>query len=99
MVKTINKYEFIETFKTYNMADNFSFRGLSALFDYFEEIESHQMQPIELDVIAICCEYSEYESLTEFQDEYGEEYESLDDIREQTEVIELNEDSFIIAQF
>ena len=99
MVKTINEYDFIETFKTYNRADNFSFRGLSALFEYFEEIESHQMQPIELDVIAICCEYSEYESLEEFQYDYGSEYESLDDIREQTEVIEIDNDSFIIAQF
>ena len=99
MVKTINKQDFIDAFETYSRADNFSFRGRSALFDYFEEIESHQMQPIELDVIAICCEYSEYESLEEFQNDYGSEYESLDDIREKTEVIEINDDSFIIAQF
>ncbi len=98
MVKTITQWEFVEEFKS-RRPDNFSRLGLLELFDYFEEIESHQMQPMELDVIAICCEYSEYESLEEFQNDYGSEYESIDDIERETEVIRIDDDSFIIAQF
>jgi hypothetical protein len=35
--------------------DNFSYEGLGLLFDYFEECDPD----MELDVIAICCEYAE----------------------------------------
>jgi hypothetical protein len=36
----------------------FSYEALNLLFDHFEEIETED-KPIELDVIAICCDYSE----------------------------------------
>ena len=98
MIKTINQWEFVDEFKRIR-PDNFSRLGLLELFDYLEEIESHQMQPTELDIIAICCEYSEYESLEEFQNDYGSEYESIDDIERETEVIRIDDDSFIIQQF
>ena len=98
MVKTINQWEFVDEFKRIR-PDNFSRLGLLELFDYLEEIESDQMQPMELDVIAICCEYSEYESLEEFQNDYGSEYESIDGIERETEVIRIDDESFIIAQF
>jgi len=39
--------------------NNFSYEGLSILFDYFEEFEDSTGEEIELDVIAVCCEYSE----------------------------------------
>ena len=98
MVKTITQWEFVDEFKRIR-PDNFSRLGLLELFDYFEMLEQDQMQPMELDVIAICCEYSEYESLEEFQNDYGSEYESIDDIERETEVIRIDDDSFIIAQF
>ena len=98
MIKTITQWEFVDEFKS-RRPDNFSRLGLLELFDYLEEIESDQMQPMELDVIAICCEYSEYESLEEFQNDYGSEYESIDDIERETEVIRIDDESFIIAQF
>lgn len=98
MIKTITQWEFVDEFKS-RRPDNFSRLGLLELFDYLEERESDQMQPMELDVIAICCEYSEYESLEEFQNDYGSEYESIDDIERETEVIRIDDDSFIIQQF
>lgn len=39
--------------------DNFSRGGIRVLFDYFEEIENSCGEESELDVIAICCEFSE----------------------------------------
>jgi hypothetical protein len=49
-----NAYEFRNQFIAHNR-DNFSYQGYEVLFDYFEEIDSDMV----LDVIAICCEYSE----------------------------------------
>ena len=98
MIKTVNQWQFIDEFQR-TRPDNFSRLGLLELFDYFEMIEDSTGEQIELDIIAICCEYSEYESLEEFQADYGSEYESIDDIERETEVIRIDDDSFIIAQF
>jgi hypothetical protein len=39
--------------------DNFSYQGLRVLFAHFEEIENSCGEESELDVIGICCEFSE----------------------------------------
>ena len=39
--------------------DNFSREGLEQLFDYFEAYERDTGEEIELDVISICCDFSE----------------------------------------
>ena len=56
-------------------------------------------QPIELDVIALCCEYAEYDNLEEFQTDYSEDYQTIGDIERETTVIMIDDDSFIIQQF
>ena len=53
----------------------------------------------ELDVIAICCDFCEYESLAEFQSDYGDDYQSIEDITEQTLAIELDDGGIIIQSF
>ena len=70
------------------------------MFDWLEMLEEDCDQKIELDVIAICCEYSEYDSLKDFQNDYGDEYESLEDIENNTTLIKIeDEEGFIIQQF
>ena len=98
MFQQINEYDFIKAFEQVR-PDNFSRAGLSALYDYFEQLEEDIGNPIELDVIAICCEYSEYESLEEFQKDYGDDYQSIDEIEQVTTVITVDDDGFIILQF
>ena len=39
--------------------NSFSYEGLEVLFDYLEEVSDDTGEPVELDVIAICCEYEE----------------------------------------
>ena len=39
--------------------NNFSHEGLSVLFDFFEDLEQDTGEPMELDVIAICCDFSQ----------------------------------------
>ncbi len=54
IVKTINNREFINEFMAIR-PDNFTRSGLDILFDYLEDLGSD----IELDVIALCCDYEE----------------------------------------
>ena len=39
--------------------DNFSYQGLRILFDYLEEVENSCGEESELDVIGLCCDFSE----------------------------------------
>jgi hypothetical protein len=51
----INKSQFRDEFARMGRANQFSYDALGLLFDYMEECDPDA----ELDVIAICCEYSE----------------------------------------
>jgi len=54
---------------------------------------------VDEEVIAICCDYSEYENLEEFQRDYDGEYETIEDIEAVTSVIRVGDDGFIIQNF
>ena len=72
MKDTINIYQFQNWFQE-NRPNNFSRTGQVALFDYLEQYEEDTGQEIEFDPIALCCEYSEYENMEEFWQEYDKE--------------------------
>jgi len=59
MKTTVSRYDFERAFADADRKENFSYAGLDLLFNYFEELEEATGQEIELDVIAICCEYNE----------------------------------------
>lgn len=59
IVKTFDEYDFINEFKAYNRTDNFSYKGLRILFESLDELAQDCEMNIEMDVIALCCEYSE----------------------------------------
>jgi hypothetical protein len=105
MITTINEYDFIDAFKKMGREENFSYRGLIALYDYLEMLGENLGQPIELDVIALCCEYAEYDNLEEFQADYGREFSNIDkrfkySIEDTTTMIPIEgTDGFIIQQF
>ena len=58
--------EFRGIFRAYGRADQFSYEALGLLFDYFED----NAPDMELDVIAVCCDYAE-ESVDEIAQSYG----------------------------
>lgn len=105
MVITINEHDFIQAFKDAGRQDQFSLDALTVLFHHLEEWESQMSEPMELDVIALCCDYAEYDSIEDFQEEYGEQYVSLEDIEERTLVLrkalgDINGDKgFVIQKF
>ena len=99
MKKTIDLSDFRQAFRDYDRIENFSYEGLESLFEYLEEMEEETGEELGLDVIALCCYYSEYENLDAFQADYGEEYQTIDDIEQETTVIRINDESFIIQAF
>ena len=64
IVQSINSvYQFQEAFRLAGREDQFSYEGLEVLFDYLENLSEDTGEPIELDVVGLCCEY--YESSIE----------------------------------
>ena len=59
MKTTVNFSDFCDAFRSMNRNENFSYEGKRALFDYLEEYEDSTGVELELDVIALCCEYNE----------------------------------------
>jgi hypothetical protein len=59
MKTTVSRYDFERAFVDADRKENFSYEALGLLFDYFESYEEETGQEIELDVIAICCDYTE----------------------------------------
>jgi len=94
MFINVNFSLFCDSFKRMNRAENFTYSGLRALFDYLESIESDENNGIELDVIALCCEYSEY-SLECALSDYN--CESLDELQDEYCVIVVNDATIIIG--
>jgi len=98
MKRTVNMYDFERAFKDFDR-DNFSYDGLKALFEYLEEYEDGTGEEVELDVIALCCEYMEYDSLKEYNDDYDTKYSEIEQVGDDTQVIPIDDNSFIIQQY
>ena len=69
IVKTFNENDFINEFEVYNRMDNFRYKGLRILFNALDELAQDCGMNIEMDVIALCCEYSE-DSIDDIIDNY-----------------------------
>ena len=98
MKQSVNIYDFERAFKRCER-ENFSYDGLKALFEYLEEFEDSTGEEVELDVIALCCEYAEYDSLNEYNDDYGTKYDEIDLIQDDTTLIKIDDERFIIQQY
>ena len=68
IVSNIGFCEFCDAFRDMDRNENFSYEGKRALFDYLEGLSEDTGQPVELDVIALCCEYYENDTDTVVRD-------------------------------
>ena len=59
LVLSVNETLFVDMFRKYNRLDNFTYEGLQELFSYLDNLADELGEPIELDVIALCCEFYE----------------------------------------
>tara|TARA_R110000787_G_scaffold226130_1_gene333923 strand:+ start:175 stop:468 length:294 start_codon:yes stop_codon:yes gene_type:complete len=95
MKQTITENQFVDAIigDDYN---NMSYEGAQALFEYIEEYEDQTGEETELDVVAIRCEWTEYENIEEVSKDY--DIDNLDDLRDNTSVIEVPKSDRLIVQ-
>lgn len=102
MYTSVNFSMFLDSFsETYR--HNFSYEGKRALFDYLESYEDETGERVELDTVALCCEYSEHDSALEAAQEYTEditdEKKAREYLEDHTQVIDVSTGGVIIQDF
>lgn len=94
MKNTLTEGDFMQEVAQWeDRKDQFSKEGWRALFRYLEQYEEETGKEIEMDIIAFCCEFTEYDSAWDAMKEYqpedmpaeGEEGDDLVEIGEKNE--------------
>lgn len=97
MIKqTVNRSAFRDAFNAIR-PDNFNYAGLNALYDYLDQLSDDTGQDVELDVIAICCDYCQYDTVEDACAAY--DLKDREELEHSTIVIDCADDSVIIANF
>jgi hypothetical protein len=108
MKTNVNFSAFCDAFRDMDRNDQYTYEGKRALYDYLIELEESYDMEIELDVIAICCDFTEYSNADEAASEYfdyegmtyGDEGEELDTPEEVEEkAIEYLQDRTSVIPF
>ena len=80
IVKTVNFSDFHESFDKMQRTQ-FSYGALKGLYAYYDTLSDNIGETIELNVIAICCEWTEY-TLAEYNDYFGTAFDDFDALKE-----------------
>jgi hypothetical protein len=111
MIQNVNFWDFRSAFENSDRKNQFSYDALGLIFDYLEQIEDDTGEQIELDVIAICCDYAESDaddlinSYDIFEDDVpedeGERNEAIEQYLQDETIFIGRTDlgSFVYAQF
>ena len=99
MKTTISRYDFERAFADADRKENFSYEGLNLLFDYLESYEEDTGQELELDVVAICCDYNE-ESYEGIAKNYIIDLEGCESEQDMIEAVRdyLNENTTLVGE-
>jgi hypothetical protein len=81
IIQPINLYSFRDAFKQAGRENQFSYEGLEVLYDALQDFSESDATPYELDVIGLCCEYSEM-TLSDLLESYNITDEKLTDDNE-----------------
>ena len=105
MKTSVSYYDFQRAFERCDRANQFSREGLETLFDYLEAYEDGTGEEIELDVIALCCDYTE-STFAQVADDYSIsiDYDDGADDEERAELLKsevldyLNDHTTIVGE-
>ena len=86
MKQTVNFSAFVDAFHAYNRYDQFGYDALQVLFEYLEQYEEDCGQELELDVIALCCEYS-VDSVEDIAEQYGVDLTECEDDQDKLDTV------------
>ena len=93
MYQTINTASnFRDEFRHAGRKDQFSYEALGLLFDYFDAYEMDTGEEIELDVVSICCDYTEG-APEHIARDYNIDVEGMDEDEAVAEVIATLQDN------
>jgi hypothetical protein len=81
--------EFTNAFTRMGREDQFSYDGLKALYEYLTEYEEQTGEEIELDVMALCCDYAEHDADSLWND-YGRHIDGIENHEELMRYLEYN---------
>ena len=102
MYQIINEYDFTRAFKVMGRGDQFSYHGLQALFEWLEECNDgiNSIHGVELDVIEVCCVWTQYKNIVEYNDDYETEYKTIEELDEAgvCSVIHVEGEEFICSE-
>jgi len=106
MKTAVTKSDFTAAFHNMGRGNQFTHKGLCELYDFLVEMEDQTGDEQELDVIALCCDFSEdhYADLVDYigvDTEHCEDEEEvfqtvLDELNDSTMVVYADEDSGMI---
>jgi len=83
MKKTISNYDFRQEFVLLNRVENFTYEGLNCLFEALQDLEDDIDEQIELDVISLCCEFIEFDNLSDYNEHYATDMISIEEISDE----------------
>lgn len=108
IVRISSPLELRVLFRYYGRENNFSLDGLEALLDYYDSVDCNT----ELDVIEICCSWTEYNDENDVVSDYGylvneddfendSEYynEVFRTLKERTTVLDLDGWGIVVRKF
>lgn len=86
LVTTIdNGYQLEQLFREYGRENHFSIEGFDALYDYLYDYSEDVGEDFKVDVIALCCDFTEYESWEELYNNYSYSYNREEEAWEDTD--------------
>lgn len=75
LVTTINNgYQLEQLFREYGRENYFSYEGFNALYDYLDEYSNEVEEDFKVDVIALCCDFTEYLNWNKLYNKYSYSY-------------------------
>jgi len=78
-----------DEFQQYDRADQFSYHAYDALFEWYWDLGEDMGTPAKLDVIGICCDWCEYDSVSDLAGDYSI---ALEDLVDPADIPDMDED-------
>ena len=101
LVTTIdNGYQLEQLFRERGRENYFSYEGFNALYDYLDEYSDEVGEDFKIDVIGLCCDFTEYSSWEKLYNNYSYSYnneeESWEDTAQEDFMEWVNERTIVI---
>lgn len=92
LVTTIdNSYQLEQLFNECGRGNHFSYYGYQALYDYLDQFSDDIGEDFKVDVIALCCDFTEYEDWESLYKEYTYSYNNEEETWEDTDQEEFKQ--------